>query len=180
MMRRGAFLDRDGVINRRAPEHDYVRTPADLELLPRAVDAIRLLHDGGFVCVVVSNQRGVARGLVSTATLTEIERRICAAGAPIERFYYCPHDLDDRCSCRKPQPGLLLRAADELGLSLVDSVMIGDSESDVAAGAAVGCKTIRLAEETVDTTADQRVHDLWSAAVLLVEGTAAQASTAEV
>src|SRR6476620_7103003 len=98
---RAAFLDRDGVINQRPAEHDYVRHPDDLVLLPKVVDAIELLRAVDFTCIVVSNQRGVSRGLSSRRTLTEIEDKIRGAGADIARFYYCPHDIADACDCRK-------------------------------------------------------------------------------
>ena len=132
MSRPAAFLDRDGVLNVRAAEHHYVCAVEDFEWLPGAVR-------------VVSNQRGLARGLVSEQTLRDIEARIQDAlephGCRIEAFRYCPHDHDARCACRKPQPGLLLDAAAELDLELAASWMIGDSASDIAAGRAAGCRT---------------------------------------
>ena len=103
--RRAAFLDRDGVLNERPPPHEYVRDAADLVVLPGAAEAVRLLRESGFVPVVVSNQRGVARALVTAETLGAIEARLRAAGVEIEHFYYCPHDESDACDCRKPAPG---------------------------------------------------------------------------
>jgi D-glycero-D-manno-heptose 1,7-bisphosphate phosphatase len=97
------------------------------------------------VLAVVSNQRGVARGLVSTATLAQIEleiqSRLREHGAEIAAFRYCPHELDAGCDCRKPAPGMLLALAGELELDLSRSWMIGDADSDVAAGRAAGCLT---------------------------------------
>jgi len=102
--------------------------------------------------VVVSNQRGVSRGLVSPSTLLAIETRIQEAlavhGCRVEAFRYCLHDIIDGCECRKPRPGLLLSAARDLHLDLVHSWMIGDSEADVEAGRSAGCRTILLTMET--------------------------------
>jgi D-glycero-D-manno-heptose 1,7-bisphosphate phosphatase len=130
------------------PEHEYVTRPEDFELLPGALDGIAELARCGFTLAVVSNQRGIARGLVDASVLDEIERRLQAAleplGARIAGFYYCPHMDEDDCDCRKPKPGLLLDAAGDLGLDLEASWMIGDSLSDVQAGAAAGCRTAYL------------------------------------
>jgi D-glycero-D-manno-heptose 1,7-bisphosphate phosphatase len=119
------------------------------------------------VPIVVSNQRGIARGLVDRQTVDEIERLIQrdlrGCGASIVDFYYCPHDVGEACSCRKPAPGLLLAAAEEHELDLTRSVMIGDSETDVEAGRAAGCFTIRIAEPTTSSRADLIVHGLRSA-----------------
>jgi D-glycero-D-manno-heptose 1,7-bisphosphate phosphatase len=166
--RPAAFLDRDGVINERPPPHEYVRDADDLVILPRTVEAIGLLAEAGYAPVVVSNQRGVARGFVSEEALSSIDDKIRGAGAPVAAFYYCPHDIEAECSCRKPAPGLLLRAAAELSLSLEDSVMIGDSESDILAGAAVGARTIRIAAGDAPTSAGAVAPDLWSAVQLLI------------
>lgn len=100
----------------------------------------------GYTLVVVSNQRGIARGLVAGETLRGIERELQAAlrrhGAEVTGFRYCPHELDDpACDCRKPKPGLLLAAARELDLDLESSWMIGDAASDIEAGEAAGCRT---------------------------------------
>jgi D-glycero-D-manno-heptose 1,7-bisphosphate phosphatase len=107
------------------------------------------LARAGLPLIIVSNQRGVARGLVSRATLASIEARIRATmgpeGAHVEAFRYCVHDLDEGCECRKPQPGLLRAAARELALDLSRSWMIGDSLSDVQAGHAAGCRCVLIA-----------------------------------
>jgi D-glycero-D-manno-heptose 1,7-bisphosphate phosphatase len=176
---RAAFLDRDGVINARPPEHDYVRDADALVLLPGVAAAVRRLREGGFTPVVVSNQRGVALGLVSVATLRAIEEQIEAAGVSIERFYYCPHDVSDDCVCRKPRPGLLLQAAADLDVDLRRSVMVGDAESDIEAGRAAECVTIRIAPAGTETTADLRADDLPGAVALVVETAGTQAGTTD-
>ncbi|HXY81427.1 MAG TPA: HAD family hydrolase [Gaiellaceae bacterium] len=173
-LRPAAFLDRDGVLNERPPAHDYVREIDQLVLLPGAAEAVRRLAGAGYVPVVVSNQRGVARGLVTWQTLRAVEEALVReTGGPIA-FYYCPHDDADACDCRKPAPGLLLRAAAELGLDLACSVMIGDTESDVEAGRAAGTATIRIAPPGTATGADATAPDLAEAAAIVLSAGAQQ------
>lgn len=145
-MKRAVFLDRDGVINR---DHGYVHRWEDFEFVPGVLDAAARLSSDGWTLVVVTNQSGIARGFYSeeaylalTQQMTEVFAR---AGAPIAAVYHCPHHPEGRiaalavdCGCRKPAPGLLLRAQDELGLSLPDSVMVGDKASDLAAASRAG------------------------------------------
>ena len=167
-LRPAAFLDRDGVLNERPADHDYVRAIEALVLLPGAADAVRRLAAAGYVPVAVSNQRGVARGLVTWETLRAIEEVLTREIGGRIAFYYCPHDDADACDCRKPAPGLILRAAAELGLDLGRSVMIGDAESDVEAGRAAGTRTIRIAPPGTVTSADATAPDLAAAADLLL------------
>lgn len=167
-----AFLDRDGVLNARPPEHDYVRAVEDLVLLPGVGEAVRALAAAGYQLVVVSNQRGVARGLVTWETLDAIERVLLVEiGEPVA-FYYCTHETAEGCDCRKPSPGMLLRAAAELELDLERSVTIGDAETDVDAGRAAGTRTIRIGPPDVRTAADARAADLPGAVELVVGRTA--------
>ncbi|HEY1775820.1 MAG TPA: HAD family hydrolase [Solirubrobacteraceae bacterium] len=143
--RPAAFLDRDGTLNVSAPEHEYVTALEHFVWLPGAIEGAAALARAGYVLAVVSNQRGIARGLLTEATLSEIEAEIQAAlaphGARVEAFRYCPHELDADCDCRKPKPGMLLELARTLGLDLARSWMIGDSPSDVQAGRAAGTHT---------------------------------------
>lgn len=147
-MNRAAFLDRDGVINRKAPGDGYVTCWGQIEILPGVAQAVSLLNKAQFKVIVVSNQRCIAKGLVTTAEMDAIHRRLCrelaAAGAVIDGVYYCPHEKQPPCECRKPEPGMLLSAARQHQLDLAVSWMIGDSEVDVTAGKKVGCKTARL------------------------------------
>lgn len=141
---KAAFLDRDGVIN--ADRDDYVKNTNELSVYPFAPAAIRALNDAGWKVVVISNQQGTAKGIISENDLHEIEREIVrqveAVGAKIEAFYYCKHLATDNCDCRKPQPGLILKAAKEHEIDLKQSVMVGDTERDIIAGKAAGCRTI--------------------------------------
>ncbi len=144
------FLDRDGVINKKAAEHDYIKKWEEFEFVPGAVEALKLLTDAGYEIYIISNQRGIARGLMSHDDLADIHQRMGEElernGARIAGIYYCPHGKDEDCFCRKPRAGMLFRAAREHHINLTKTVMIGDKESDVAAGRAAGCRTI-LAKE---------------------------------
>jgi len=146
--RRAVFLDRDGVINKKAPEGDYIKSWDEFEFLPSVKTAIRKLNENGFLVIIVSNQRGIARGLMTEEDLKEIHRKmkeeLAEVRAVIDGIYYCPHDLDDHCNCRKPKPGLLLKAAREHDIDLGRSWMVGDHESDIEAGKRAGCKTILI------------------------------------
>jgi histidinol-phosphate phosphatase family protein len=150
-MNRAVFLDRDGIINQRPPEHDYVKSWGEFVLLPGVPEVIKALRENGFLIVVVSNQRGVARGALSIADLEEIHRsmkeRLAEANAFIDGIYVCPHSDQDRCDCRKPKPGLLLKASEDLDIDLPGSYMIGDSQVDIEAGRNAGCRTIIVLEE---------------------------------
>ena len=160
-MKKAVFLDRDGVINRKAPEGQYVTRWEEMEFLPGVHEAVRLLNQAGFFVVVVSNQRCVAKGLITTAELesmhTRMMREFVAAGATLNAIYYCPHDYDPPCACRKPQPGMLLDAAREHEIDLTGSWMIGDSGHDVEAGRAARCRTVRLIENDESIVADSDV-----------------------
>jgi len=151
-MSRAAFLDRDGVINRRAPKGEYVTRWEDVRILPGVAAAIAQLNLADFRVIVVTNQRCVAKGLLTTAHLESMHQRmrdaLAADGATLDGIYYCPHETQPACSCRKPAPGMLLAAARRHELNLPESWMIGDSDIDVAAGRSAGCKTARLLSGT--------------------------------
>ena len=165
---RAAFLDRDGTLNTRPPQHDYVREVSGFAWIPGAREGMAMLAEHGFALIVVSNQRGVSRGMVSPQVLTGIEQRIAAdlepLGVTMTGFLYCTHGLDDGCDCRKPAPGMLLRAADEHGIDLAASWMIGDADSDVAAGRGAGCRTARVGPDPTAGEADIVAPDLLTAA----------------
>ncbi|MGA8223978.1 MAG: HAD family hydrolase [Candidatus Acidiferrales bacterium] len=147
-MIRAIFLDRDGVINQKPPEGDYVTRWEDFHILPGVVESIGLLKQAGFCVIVVTNQRCVAKGLMSIAELEKMHQRmsdlLARGGAAIDGIYYCPHEMEPPCNCRKPAPGMLLGAAREHGIELPASWMIGDSDIDIEAGRNAGCKTVFL------------------------------------
>ena len=161
---RAVFLDRDGTINRYV---GFVRKPEELILLPEAARAIRYINESGYLAIVVTNQPVVARGEVSFNQLQEINNKLETLlgeeGAYLDGIFYCPHHPDKGfegeipelkivCDCRKPKPGLLLKAAEEYNIDLSASVMIGDDERDMEAGKRAGCKTV-LAKEGLDLAA---------------------------
>lgn len=157
---RAIFLDRDGVINRMVynPEFGLVDSPQNtdqFQLLPSVPEAIRLINEMGFLAVVVSNQPGIAKGkytpTILEAVTEKMHRQLAEGGARLDAVYYCLHHPDAVleeyrvvCDCRKPKPGLLQKAATELGINLLASYTIGDGLTDVLAGKAVGCTTIFL------------------------------------
>ncbi len=141
--RRGLLLDRDGTI---IPDRGYPRDPDAVELLPGAASALRTAAELGFALVIVSNQSGVARGIIQPAEARAVQSRVEALfakeGVTFERAYFCFHGPDERCACRKPSPGMLLDAQADLGLDLARSIMVGDKSSDIEAGLAAGCTTV--------------------------------------
>jgi D,D-heptose 1,7-bisphosphate phosphatase len=172
------FLDRDGTINE---DSGYLADPANLRLLPRVGEALRLLQHGGFRLVVVSNQSGVARGLLTEATLGEIDERLAlllrAEGVTLSGSYYCLHHPDgsppfrQTCSCRKPQGGLIERAAREHGIDVSRSYVVGDQLVDVELARQTGMPAIlvltgqgRLTLESGRVQADYVATDLTAAA----------------
>ena len=143
---RYVFLDRDGVINRKAPEGKYVAHWSEVELLPGIEDAIAALNRSGRHVIVVSNQRGIALGYYTGAEVEKLhgrlQKHLRARGAHIDAFYYCPHN-EGECDCRKPGTGLFLRAfRDFPGATSANSIVIGDSISDIEAGRTLGMPTI--------------------------------------
>jgi histidinol-phosphate phosphatase family protein len=147
-MPRAVFIDRDGVINQKPREGEYVTSWDDFHILPGVAEAVTLLKRTGFAVIVVTNQRCVAKGLLAVSKLEEMHTRmresLSRLGAILDGVYYCPHDYESLCHCRKPAPGMLLKAAQEHGLDLRSSWMVGDSEIDMQAGKNAGCKTARV------------------------------------
>lgn len=174
-MVRAVFLDRDGVINRKAPEGSYITRWAEVQFLPGAVEAVGRIREAGFLVVVVSNQRAVAKGLVSNSELEllhmRMSRELFGGGKGFDAVYYCPHDEDPPCGCRKPQPGMLLAAAHDRGIDLAASWIVGDSETDVQAGQRAGCRTIRICPPDVrySTAADKVAESLLEAAKVILD-----------
>ena len=135
-MRRAVFLDRDGVLNAYLPG-DYVRTPEELILLPGGGEAVQSLRDVGFLTVLISNQQGVGKNVMTRADLDAVTRKL-RVHVPLDAVYYCPHLKSEDCPCRKPKPGMLLQAAQEHGIDLAASVFIGDTPTDAQAAGAAG------------------------------------------
>ena len=144
--RPAVFLDRDGVLTE-AFVRDGVPTPprtqAEFRVLPGVAEACSGLRQAGFVLVVVTNQPDIARGTQDRAEVDKMNERLCSL-VPLDEVCVCPHDEADGCTCRKPQPGLLLDAADRLGLDLVRSVSVGDRWRDVEAALRAGVTAIHI------------------------------------
>ena len=138
------FLDRDGVINRR--KRTLVKSWSEFVFLPGVKDAIRNLVENGYNIIVVTNQDVVGWGFISESKLREIHSKMSseleASGAKITDIYYCPHNPMKKCSCRKPGPGMLKKAAEKYDLDKKNCWMVGDKSTDVQAGEAFGCRTI--------------------------------------
>lgn len=143
---KAAFIDRDGVINE---ERNYVYRIADFVLLPGVVEGLTLLRDAGYRLIVITNQAGIARGYYDQAAMDHLHDHLRALlakhGLALDAIYFCPHypqgsvkTLSIECDCRKPSPGMLLKAAKDFDLDLVASVLIGDKLSDVQAGKSAG------------------------------------------
>jgi D-glycero-D-manno-heptose 1,7-bisphosphate phosphatase len=146
-----AFVDRDGTINRKPAEGDYIKTPAELELVAGAAAAIKRLNDEGVRVIVVTNQRGIALGRMSERDLANVHDRLrtdlAREGAQLDGMYYCPHDLHE-CECRKPRLGLFRRALDDHSdIDFARSAVIGDSITDMEPGTVLGMTTVLLGSE---------------------------------
>jgi D-glycero-D-manno-heptose 1,7-bisphosphate phosphatase len=178
------FIDRDGTL---IEEAGYLNRLDRLALFPYSVDAVRALNRGGLAVVLITNQGGIAKGILDEAFLERahgvILDRLRAGGAAIDGIFYCPHhpegkieSLSVRCDCRKPRPGLLQKAARELDLDLPRSFVVGDRVKDMQAGRAVGARTVMVRtgygadeEQAIAGTADAVVDTLIDAAAWILE-----------
>jgi D-glycero-D-manno-heptose 1,7-bisphosphate phosphatase len=149
---RAVFLDRDGTIN---VERKFLHRPEEFQFIPGAAQAIRLLKEAGFRVIVVTNQSGIARGYFDESAVNRLhgylDRELLRFGATIDAYYFCPHHPDysidgngKACGCRKPLPGMLLKAAADFSLDLPASFIIGDKLADVQAGLNAGCRPLMV------------------------------------
>jgi D-glycero-D-manno-heptose 1,7-bisphosphate phosphatase len=167
------FVDRDGTLNQKATDGEYIASPDDLHLIEGVGPAVRRLNKAGIPIFVITNQRGVARGIMSTGMLdcvnAQLTRKLAQFGASVDGIYTCPHEID-ACDCRKPKPGLLLQCASEHpGLDFSRSVVIGDVESDIAAGLAVGAQAILVADDSTATAAQHVVRSFCDAIEIVLD-----------
>jgi D-glycero-D-manno-heptose 1,7-bisphosphate phosphatase len=169
--RRAVFLDRDGVLVRAAPLKDYAHGPLTLEdfaVFPGVAEPVKRLRDAGFLTVLATNQPGIARGQMSWETLDAMHT-ILRAAVPLDDIEVCPHRDADACACRKPKPGMLLAAADKLGIDLPASYFVGDTVRDVTAAQAAGVTPILIDwPYNRELEVRLRVRDLAEAAELIV------------
>jgi D-glycero-D-manno-heptose 1,7-bisphosphate phosphatase len=138
------ILDRDGTINHDSEKH--IRSPEEWKPIKGSLEGIARLTQAGYRIVVATNQSGIARGFFDTATLFAIhgtlQRALAQVGGRIDAFFFCPHKAEDRCQCRKPQPGMLLEVARRFNVSLDDVYMVGDAQRDLEAAAAAGARPV--------------------------------------
>jgi len=143
-MNKAIFLDRDGVINKKAEEHDYIKNLDEFTLLTDVPAAIKLIKNQGYLVIIISNQRGVAKGIMTTEAVNKIHEKLNRLlrqyGVKIDAFYWCGHDYEDRCECRKPSPGLILRSVKDFDIDIRNSWLIGDSEHDKMCAINAGVK----------------------------------------
>jgi D-glycero-D-manno-heptose 1,7-bisphosphate phosphatase len=170
--RRAILLDRDGVINVKLPQDRYVCSPGEFEFVPGAIEALLLLRDLGFLLVVITNQRGIALGCHNEDDLSKVHEYMGEVllnnGVALDAIYYCPHDSIDHCECRKPAPGMIFSACQDLELDLANSYMVGDSASDIEAGRKAGSMTVKIGTGP-DCQADLIFPSLLDFAVFLKE-----------
>ncbi|MBR2523955.1 MAG: D-glycero-beta-D-manno-heptose 1,7-bisphosphate 7-phosphatase [Clostridiales bacterium] len=174
------FLDRDGTINKYV---GFLREIDEFELLPGVADAIKKINDSGYLAIVVTNQPVIARGEVTVSELqmihNKMETLLGEQGAYLDAIYYCPHhphkgyegeipELKIECECRKPKPGLLIKAAEEFNIDLSQSWMAGDDENDIKAGIEAGCRTALIGTDDLGQTIS--VRSLEEAIDLILEG----------
>ena len=160
------FLDRDGTL---IEDVGYPRDPELVVPLRGAIAALRRLADAGLDLVVISNQSGIGRGMVTAEEAKSVHERFvadfAAAGIRFADVRYCPHAPQDGCRCRKPSPAMIFGSADALGISLPDSHMVGDKVSDVEAGRRAGCRTVLLNSHSGIASEADLVTTDWSEAV---------------
>lgn len=173
--RRAVFLDRDGVLNHAVCVDGKSCPPANaanLEIVPNAREAVRRLQAAGYLCICVTNQPDVARGTRTLENVTEMNDKVRVA-LGLDDLYACLHDNADHCACRKPKAGMLLAAAEKWDIDLPSSWMIGDRPSDIAAGIAAGCRTVRVGGiEENDCGADQVCAEIGAAVTRILGGKA--------
>ena len=155
------FLDRDGVINQDSP--DYIKCPDEFHFIRGSAEAIALLNDGGFEVIVITNQSIIGRKMADPAVLAAIFNKmkagVRAAGGQIKDIFFCPHAPDRGCPCRKPEPGLILKAADRYSIDVARTWMIGDSAKDIKAGRNAGCDYTGLVTTGNGLTALKQLED---------------------
>ena len=160
MVKSAVFVDRDDTL---IADVGYCKDPDRVQLLPGVVEGLQRLSRAGMAIIVVTNQSGLGRGVFTEDDLSAVHARLRseleASGVGLRAIYYCPHLPEDNCSCRKPRPGLLLKAASEMDLNLKTCFMIGDRELDLLAGRAAGTRTILVSKEVQERADVERIAD---------------------
>ena len=157
------FFDRDGVVNK-APGPGYVESWNDFHLMPDFATVLRKIIEAGYAAIIITNQRCVARGIVAEETLIDMHNRMrdllkSKYGLELLDIRYCPHEKDS-CDCRKPQPGMILNAAEQHNIDLSQSWMVGDQQTDIETGKRAGCRTIYVTTDPCRDDADVTVPSM--------------------
>lgn len=176
-LRRAVFLDRDGTLN---VDTGYISHPESVRLVPNAAEGARALSEAGYALVIVSNQSGIARGMMTTAQADAVDEKVLdllrERGVHIEANYRCPHlpggqvaEFAVECDCRKPKPGMIAQAARDLGLDLAKSWTVGDGKRDVEAGLAAGTRAVLISDDEAQHVDGRivRARDLLDAAHII-------------
>lgn len=171
---KAVFLDRDGTINR-DPPNERVERIAEVKLFPDTIRALKILAEAGFKAIIVTNQAGIAEGLISDDEFQVIQaetlKLIKPSGLEIVQTYYCPYGVNDGCACRKPKPKMILDAIKDFNIEPESTFMVGDTLKDVGAGKAAGTKTILVNtgnHEVKNSGADYVASNLLDAAQYVV------------
>ena len=147
---KAVFLDRDGVINKN--KINYVKTIEELEILPSIGIPIKKLKNNDYFVIVITNQSPINRKLITHEELnnihSSIQKHLQFFDTSIDKFYFCPHMPEENCNCRKPNTGMLMQAISEFNIEPTLSWMIGDNDSDIQAGLAAGCRTLKICDNT--------------------------------
>jgi D-glycero-D-manno-heptose 1,7-bisphosphate phosphatase len=155
--RKAIFLDRDGVINVKLSGSRYVTNVSEFMFLPGVKRGLAILKRLGYLLILITNQRGIARGFMTSEDLDAVhnymQKQLGKSNVAFDAIYHCPHEEFEKCSCRKPEPGMILAATSDLNVDRLTSYMVGDSSTDVAAGQSAGVATVRLGLEQ-DESAD--------------------------
>lgn len=160
------FFDRDGIVNFPPEAGGYIRCAEDFVVMPAFLEALRISAEHGYDAIVITNQQGVGRALYSEDVLEEIHAKllqcVAASGLGILAIYHCPHLAEENCACRKPKPGMILRAATDWQIDLAASWMVGDSLRDVDAGVSAGCRTVLVGNQAYEraTVTIERLEEL--------------------
>ena len=162
--KRVVFLDRDGTINKRPAQANYVTKIDDFIWINGAIEAISMLKKNGFLVIIITNQPGIARGCLTEKKLWGIHKKMCddllREGVTIDEILYCPHNWGDGCFCRKPNPGMLYEAQKKYSLNLSECYLIGDDKRDIEAGKRAGCKCIIVDEKYTVLDAAKKIVSL--------------------